>query len=172
MTGPGAGAPGGDEALLRLRSMDGLAVVRRLLEEPAELAAASRALGYRLVTAGPGRVTLRLVPGAVHLTQTRIVHGGVTAALCDSACGYAVQTLLPPGAYPVTRELRLRYRAPAYAGGGGTLTCVATASPPDEEAAGCPSPSLVKAVAVVSGPEGTRLVRARATVAIRAGPLP
>ncbi len=45
-----------------------------------------------------------------------LVHGGILAALLDSALGQAVESLLPSGARVVTVELSLSYLAPVRQG--------------------------------------------------------
>ncbi|GAA1533078.1 hypothetical protein GCM10009678_14310 [Actinomadura kijaniata] len=146
-----------DQPLAELRSLDGLSLVRRLAAERSDPSPTAAVFGYRLTAAAPGSATL--TPRADHLTATGIVHGGVTATLCDTACGYAVQTRLPPGAYPVTRELRLRYRRPVRLD-GGPLRCVATA-PTLEGGLSPGAATRARATAVVYGPDGTRLAGPR-----------
>ena len=53
-----------------------------------------------------------------------LVHGGVLAALIDTAMGCAVHSLLPVGAGYVTSECNVRYLRPV-AVGSGALICVA-----------------------------------------------
>ena len=42
------------------------------------------------------------------------MHGGVYATICDSACGCAVHTMLPAGAYYTSLDLDTRFIRPDY----------------------------------------------------------
>jgi uncharacterized protein (TIGR00369 family) len=54
------------------------------------------------------------LPMRADLTQQRgILHGGVTAAIADSAAGYAAYSLMPAGSTPVTVEYKINLMAPA-----------------------------------------------------------
>ena len=81
-----------------------------------------RTLGIEPVEAEPGRVTFRLDLGEWHLNPFGIVHGGVLAALMDTAMGCAVHSLLPPAVGYVTGELNVRFLRPAVLT-GGPLAC-------------------------------------------------
>jgi uncharacterized protein (TIGR00369 family) len=70
-------------------------------------------LGARLVAAAPGEVTLHL-PFRPQLTQQHgYFHAGGTAAIADSAGGYAAFTLFPPGCDVLTTEFKLNLLNPA-----------------------------------------------------------
>jgi uncharacterized protein (TIGR00369 family) len=72
-----------------------------------------RLIGAEIAALAPGRCTL-LLPMRADLTQQRgILHGGVTAALADSAAGYAAYSLMPAGSTPVTVEYKINLMAPA-----------------------------------------------------------
>ena len=81
-----------------------------------------RTLGIEPVEAEPGRVTFTLELGEYHLNPFGIVHGGVLAALLDTAMGCAVHSLLPPATAYVTGELNVRFLRPAVLT-GGPLEC-------------------------------------------------
>jgi uncharacterized protein (TIGR00369 family) len=53
------------------------------------------------------------------------VHGGVYATLCDSACGCAVHSMLPAGAYYTSLDLATRFIRPVTTG-SGRLLCEGT----------------------------------------------
>ena len=73
-------------------------------------------LGIELKKLELGRAKIRLKIGK-HLTQQAgIAHGGVTAAMVDSAVGLALCTLLRPRTLITTIELNLNYIAPAKPG--------------------------------------------------------
>jgi uncharacterized protein (TIGR00369 family) len=70
-------------------------------------------VGGEIVSLAPGRcvVGLRMRP---ELTQQRgFLHGGVTAALADTAAGFAAYSLMPAGSSPLTVEFKINLIAPA-----------------------------------------------------------
>jgi uncharacterized protein (TIGR00369 family) len=102
---------------------DGLDVLRAIGAGELPLPPAVRTLGLEPVEAHSGRVTFRLDPGEYHLNPFGIVHGGVLAAMVDTAMGCAVHSLLPPAVGYVTAELSIRFLRPAVAT-GGPLICI------------------------------------------------
>lgn len=70
-------------------------------------------LGASIASVAPGRVDLSL-PFAPHIAQQHgFVHGGVIAAVLDSAAGYAAATLLPAEAGILSVEFKVNFLAPA-----------------------------------------------------------
>lgn len=72
-----------------------------------------RFIGGALTALAPGRcsVEVALKP---ELTQQRgFLHGGVTAALADTAAGFAAYSLMPAGSSPLTVEFKINLMAPA-----------------------------------------------------------
>ncbi|MFZ3588069.1 PaaI family thioesterase [Bacillus sp. DJP31] len=64
------------------------------------------------------------IPNSIIIQNAlRIVHGGITATLLDSAMGTLVHRLLPSDVAAVTTEMKINYVAP---GVGSELKCVAT----------------------------------------------
>jgi uncharacterized protein (TIGR00369 family) len=53
------------------------------------------------------------------------VHGGVLATLCDSACGCAVQSMLPAGSYYTSLDLSVKFLR-AVTAGTGPMLCEGT----------------------------------------------
>jgi len=100
----------------------GLAVLTAIGAGSLPLPPAVRTLGIEPVEAEPGRVTFTLDPDEWHLNPFAIVHGGVLAALLDTAMGCAVHSLLPPAVGYVTGELSVRFLRPALLS-GGPLSC-------------------------------------------------
>ena len=88
---------------------DGLAILQAIGRQELPLPPALRTLDITPVEAEPGRVSFTLVPSEFHLNPFGLVHGGVLAALIDTAMGCAVHSLLPVGAGYVTSELNVRY---------------------------------------------------------------
>ena len=97
---------------------DGLAVLRAIGAGELPLPPAVRTLGIEPLGADPGRVAFRLELGEYHLNPFGIVHGGVLAAMMDTAMGCAVHSLLPAAVGYVTGELNVRFLRPALLSGG------------------------------------------------------
>ncbi|HEY8449970.1 MAG TPA: PaaI family thioesterase [Bacillota bacterium] len=73
-------------------------------------------LGLTVAAAEPGRAVLQLTVNDQLKQVLGTVHGGVTAALIDSAVIAALQPLLEPGVPATTVEMNVNYLAPARAG--------------------------------------------------------
>lgn len=103
-------------------TQDGLAVLQAIGRQELPLPPALNTLAISPVEAEPGRVTFALKPAEFHLNPFGLVHGGVVAALLDTAMGCAVHSLLPPGDGYITAELNVRYLRPVSMS-SGVLTC-------------------------------------------------
>jgi uncharacterized protein (TIGR00369 family) len=75
-------------------------------------------LGFGWVSVEPGKVVFELTPAEFHYNPIGSVHGGVYATVCDSACGCAVHSMLPAGAYYTSQDLAIRFIRPVTAGSG------------------------------------------------------
>jgi len=73
-------------------------------------------LDCRPVYTGDGRVEFELTVQEKHLRTLGIAHGGVAAALMDSAVGFAAGTTAPPGYHVVTVQLNMNFIRPAWEG--------------------------------------------------------
>jgi uncharacterized protein (TIGR00369 family) len=80
-----------------------------------------------LVSVEPGQVVFEITPAEFHYNPIGSLHGGVYATLCDSACGCAVHSMLPVGAYYTSLDLTTRFIRPATAA-TGRLVCEGTVS--------------------------------------------
>jgi len=61
----------------------------------------------------PGEVEIRL-PASERITQQHgFVHGGMIAAVLDTACGFASLSLMPQGTGVLTVEYKINFLAPA-----------------------------------------------------------
>src|SRR5580692_5710126 len=69
----------------------------------------SRQMGFTLVKATRGRVLLRMKVDARHLQVHGVVHGGVLAALSDTAGGLASYMSYPLGTRVATVEMKINY---------------------------------------------------------------
>jgi uncharacterized protein (TIGR00369 family) len=79
--------------------------------------------GFALVLAERGKVVLRMRVGKKHLQVHGVVHGGVLAALADTAGGLATYMSCPPGARVATIEMKINYLE-AVEGGSVTAEAV------------------------------------------------
>ena len=71
-----------------------------------------KTLGIQPVEAEAGRVTFVLEPAEFHLNPFGIVHGGILAAMLDTAMGCAAHSLLPAATGYVTGEMNVRFLRP------------------------------------------------------------
>lgn len=71
-------------------------------------------LGFHVVQAGPGVVTVELVPSAMHHNIAGTVHGGVLSVIADSAMGLAFGTTIEPGQTFTTVEQKINFLRPVF----------------------------------------------------------
>jgi uncharacterized protein (TIGR00369 family) len=79
--------------------------LRRRLKENAT----AQQMGFALVKATRGRVLLRIKVDTRHLQVHGVVHGGVLAALADTAGGLASYMACPLGTRVATVEMKINY---------------------------------------------------------------
>ena len=72
-----------------------------------------KSIGAPLVRVAPGEVDIELPFRADLIQQAGALHGGVVAAIGDSACGYAALTLMPAGSEVWSVEFKINLLAPA-----------------------------------------------------------
>ena len=71
-------------------------------------------IGAELVKVEAGEVDIRL-PYRPELTQQNgFLHAGMTAAIVDSACGYAAFSLMPAESDVLTAEFKINLLSPAF----------------------------------------------------------
>jgi len=78
----------------------------------------SELMGFRGVSAEPGRAVFEMEPGPQHYNPIGSVHGGVALTLLDSAMGCAVHTLLEAGVGYTTLEVKTNFVRPITADTG------------------------------------------------------
>ncbi|MFQ5723373.1 MAG: PaaI family thioesterase [Terriglobia bacterium] len=76
---------------------------------------AVRLLGMKLAKLSPGRATLTLDARPRH-SHPQGIHGGVLAALADTALAMALFTRLPAGAWISTVEMKINFLSPHQRG--------------------------------------------------------
>ncbi len=78
--------------------------------------------GFALIVAKRGRVVLQMRVNKSHLQVHGVVHGGVLAALADTAGGLATYMACPPGTRVATIEMKINYLEAVE---GGSVTAEA-----------------------------------------------
>jgi uncharacterized protein (TIGR00369 family) len=94
------------EALI---AQGGLAFLRGIIDNTHPNPPISETLGFHLAEADPGRVVFTCVPEFRHYNPIGTVHGGLAAALLDSALGCAIFSTLKKGDTWTTLELKLNF---------------------------------------------------------------
>lgn len=107
------------------QALDGLAYFRKMIAGEVRRAPMTALLNLRLIEAEKGRVVFRAVPARGHYNGMGIVHGGLAAALLDSALGCAVNTIAPPGRIYTTLEMKVNFTRPLTQE-VGPITCHAS----------------------------------------------
>lgn len=77
---------------------------------------AGRLLGFELESAERGRVLLRMSVRQKHRQIQGVVHGGIIAALADTAGGIACYTVAPAGTLVATIEMKINFLEPVEEG--------------------------------------------------------
>lgn len=108
--------------LAALPRTDGLTLLRRMAAGEVAVPPLAATLDFADFTAEPGQVTVTLHPGEHHLNPLGTVHGGVLAALLDTACGCSVHTTLDAGTGYTSLDLVTRFLRPVTTA-TGPITC-------------------------------------------------
>jgi uncharacterized protein (TIGR00369 family) len=107
------------------RELDGMAFLKEIVAGTIPPPPIAVTLGFSLISVEPGKAVFGITPAEYHYNPIGSVHGGVYAALCDSACGCAVHSMLPAGAYYTSLDLAIRFIRPVTTG-TGPLLCEGT----------------------------------------------
>ena len=107
------------------RELAGAAFLTALLDGSLPAPPVARTLDFAPVTVQPGTVVFEFTPAEFHYNPIGTVHGGVLSTLCDSACGCAVQSMLPAGTYYTSLDLSVKFLRPVSSG-TGQMTCAGT----------------------------------------------
>ena len=107
------------------RRMDGSAFFAELTAGRLPMPPIAETLGFTAVFVADGVARFELEPQEFHYNPIGSVHGGVISTLCDSACGCAVHSLLPAGAYYTSLDLSVKFLRPVTAA-TGRLHCEGT----------------------------------------------
>ena len=76
----------------------------------------ARLFGFELAAAEAGRAVLRMRVLPRHKQIHGVVHGGILAALADTAGGLATYMAVPPGTRLATVEMKINYLEPVDRG--------------------------------------------------------
>lgn len=86
------------------------------LEQRLRASNTARQFGFLLQSAGPGRAVIRMRVLARHKQVHGVVHGGVLAALADTAGGLATYMSARRGTRVATVEMKMNYLEPVHEG--------------------------------------------------------
>ena len=96
--------------LIHLHLEDYLAAYRIQIASPFCVQTTAKQFGFVLVEAKRGKVILKMKVNEQHLQVHGVVHGGVLAALADTAGGLASYVACPPpGTRVATIEMKINY---------------------------------------------------------------
>jgi uncharacterized protein (TIGR00369 family) len=112
-------------AAAQAREQDGLAFLQAILDGRIPAAPIANTLDFKPVSVTAGVVVFEFTPAEFHYNPIGTVHGGMIATVCDSACGCAVQSLLPAGSYYASVDLSVKFLRPITTA-TGPVTCEGT----------------------------------------------
>ena len=103
----------------------GLEFIQGLIDGTIPPPPIARLMDFAVEEASAGRCVFSVEPAEYHFNPIGSVHGGVYAALLDSALGCAVQTMLPAGVGYTSLDLSVKFVGSARLG-SGRLCCTGT----------------------------------------------
>lgn len=107
------------------RTMSGLEYMRRVAAGEIERGPMVRLLGIQFAEIEEGRVVVTAEPKRDYENGLGIAHGGLAAAILDTALGCAVNSVMPAGKIFTTLEMKINFTR-AVTLQSGLLTCTAT----------------------------------------------
>ena len=107
------------------RARSGLELLRAIGNGELPVPPMMRTLGIEPVEVDEGRAVFATTPGEHHYNPLGVVHGGLAAALCDTAMGCAVHSCLPAGAGYTTLEFKINF-VRALTQDSGPVRCEST----------------------------------------------
>jgi len=105
--------------------LDGKAFLEAIVDGSLPAAPVAQTLDFAPVSVQPGVVVFEFTPAEFHYNPIGSVHGGVISTLCDSACGCAVQSMLPAGSYYTSLDLSVKFLRPVTSA-TGRMVCEGT----------------------------------------------
>jgi uncharacterized protein (TIGR00369 family) len=94
----------------------GLERLRAMIEGRIEAPPVSRLVGFRIVSAEPGRTVFELEAGPQHANPMGTLHGGILCDVADAALGTAWVTTLEDDETFTTLELKINFTRPFWTG--------------------------------------------------------
>ena len=94
------------------RIMSGIEYMRKIMTGELPPSGMVQLLGLKLVEVGEGRAVFTVQPDERHYNGLGIAHGGLAAALLDSALGCAINAMMPAGKVFTTLEMKINYVRP------------------------------------------------------------
>jgi uncharacterized protein (TIGR00369 family) len=94
----------------------GLEGLQAMIAGRAEAPPVSRLVGFRIVSAEPGRTVFELEAGPQHANPMGTLHGGILCDVADAALGTAWVTTLAEGETFTTLELKINFVRPFWTG--------------------------------------------------------
>src|SRR6266478_3346519 len=94
------------------RIMSGLEYMRKMMTGELPPSGMVQLLGLKLVEVSEGRAVFTVQPDERHYNGLGIAHGGLAAALLDSALGCAINAMMPAGKIFTTLEMKINYVRP------------------------------------------------------------
>ena len=91
------------------RSLDGLTLMRGIMEGKFAAPPIAKALGFWMDEVELGKVAFAYEPTFDHYNPLGSVHGGVAATLLDSVMGCCIHTMLKAGTGFTTLEIKINY---------------------------------------------------------------
>ena len=104
------------------RGMSGLEFLSAMRDGEIPPPPVAALVGMEIDAVERGRVVFAFRPAEFHFNPNGVVHGGIAALVCDTACGCAVTTELPVGDTCATLEIKVNYIRPVGPG-APRLTC-------------------------------------------------
>ena len=95
--------------LEQVRTMDGLTLMKGLMEGRFPAPPLSEVLGFDIAEVESGRVVFTYTPVFGHYNPLGTVHGGIAATLLDSVMGCAIHSTLKAGNGFTTLEIKVNY---------------------------------------------------------------
>jgi uncharacterized protein (TIGR00369 family) len=92
-----------------VRTLDGLTLIRGIMEGKFPGPPIAKALGFWIDAVEPGKVAFAYEPVFDHYNPLGSVHGGVAATLLDSVMGCCIHTMLKAGTGFTTVEIKINY---------------------------------------------------------------
>ncbi len=113
------------EAAAAAARLDGAEFLQAVLDGTLPAPPLMRTLDFAPISIRPGVVVFEFTPAEFHYNPIGSVHGGVLAAVCDSACGCAVHSTLPAGTSYTSLDLSIKFLRPVTSA-TGRMTCEGT----------------------------------------------